>query len=75
MTVASLRHLNLQSLLDAGLMNPVKRGRPPLYKDQEERIAVLKNQKKECNQRYLARLRDAKNKLVLVECVSSTDQE
>ena len=75
MTVVSLRQVNLQSLFDAGLMQPVKRGRPPLYTTNEERILILKKQKKECNQRYLARLREAKNQLVFSECVRSAVEE
>ena len=54
------RKENLQTLIDAGLLHPVKRGRPCLYQTDEERLAALKQQKKVCSLRYAERVKAAR---------------
>jgi hypothetical protein len=50
----------VQSLQDQGLLRPSKRGRPPIYKSDEERREALLAQKRACNHRYEDKLRAAK---------------
>ena len=54
------RKESLQTLMDAGLLQPVKRGRPPIYENDEDRLAALKKQKKVCSQRYGERIKAAR---------------
>ena len=46
------RRESLRTLMEAGLLQPLKRGRPAIYENDEERLAALKQQKKVCSQRY-----------------------
>ena len=57
------RKENLQTLIEAGLLIPVKRGRPCLYQTDEERLAALKQQKKVCSLRYAERAKAARTLL------------
>ena len=54
------RKESLQTLMDAGLLQPVKRGRPPIYENDDDRLAALKKQKKDCSQRYGERIKNAR---------------
>jgi len=58
--MSSRRKESLQTLMDAGLLQPLKRGRPSIYKNDEERLAALKKQKKDCSQRYTERVKEAR---------------
>jgi hypothetical protein len=60
MSVAEKRKRSLQTLIDAGVLHPLKRGRPPIYENDEERLAVLKSQKARCNKRHADRVKDAR---------------
>jgi hypothetical protein len=64
------RKESLQTLMDAGLLQPLKRGRPAIYETDEERIATLRQQKKVCSQRYGERVKLAR--ALLKESVRST---
>ena len=57
------RKENLQTLIDVGLLIPVKRGRPCLYQTDEKRLAALKQQKKVCSLRYAERVKAARTLL------------
>ena len=56
---AQKRRELVQALQDQGLLQPSKRGRPPLYKTDEERREALLAQKRVCNRRYDKKLRTA----------------
>jgi sugar-specific transcriptional regulator TrmB len=56
------RH-TLRDLIEKGYVEPVKRGRPPLYATDEERRAAKKAQQQECVKRHAARVREAKRLL------------
>ena len=58
-------------MMDAGLLQPVKRGRPPIYENDEDRLAALKKQKKVCSQRYGERIKAAR--ALLKESMRSAD--
>ena len=57
------RKETLQTLMDAGLLQPSKRGRPPIYENDEERLDALRRQKKVCSQRYAERVKAARTLL------------
>ena len=57
------RKETLQTLLDAGLLQPTKRGRPSIYENDEERLDALRRQKKVCSQRYAERVKAARTLL------------
>ena len=64
MTVRNERRKeNLQILIETGLLQPVKRGRPCLYQNDEDRQAALKQQKKICSLRYAERVKSARTLL------------
>jgi len=65
------RKESLQTLMDAGLLRPLKRGRPPIYENDEERLAALKQKKKVCSQRYGERVKAAR--ALLKESARSSD--
>ena len=65
------RKETLQTLLDAGLLQPTKRGRPSMYENDEERLDALRRQKKVCSQRYAERVKAAQ--VLLKESARSTD--
>ena len=46
--------------MDAGLLQPLKRGRPPLYETDTERAAALKRQKQMCDQSRKERVKNAR---------------
>ena len=58
--IATRRRESLQTLMDAGLLQPLKRGRPAVYENDEERLAALKQQKKVCSRRYTERVKVAR---------------
>ncbi len=60
---AESRKRLLETLHERGLMPPSKRGRPCLYHTDEERRAVLREQKKLCSRRYDERVRAARQLL------------
>jgi hypothetical protein len=65
------RKETLQTLMSAGLLQPVKRGRPQIYENDEERLAALKLQKQVCSHRYTERVKAAR--MLLKENMRSTD--
>ena len=65
------RKENLQTLIDVGLLIPVKRGRPCLYQTDEERLATLKQQKKVCSLRDAERVKAAR--AILKDLPSNVD--
>ena len=71
-SVGEKRKQSLQTLLDAGVLQYLKRGRPPLYENDEERFAALKNQKAACNKRRLERVKVAR--ALLKEITRSTGE-
>jgi hypothetical protein len=66
------RKETLQTLLDAGLLQPTKRGRPSIYENDEERLDALKQQKKLCSQRYAERVKAAR--ILIKENARSTNE-
>ena len=54
----------LQELIDNGFLEPVKRGRPAVYANDEERRAAHKVQQKECMKRHLARVKEARARML-----------
>ena len=57
----------LQELIDTGFLEPVKRGRPCVYKTDEERRAAHKAQQRECMKRHLARIKEARKRMIEAE--------
>ncbi len=55
---------SLQELIDNGFLEPVKRGRPAVYTNDEERRAAHKVQQKECMKRHLARIKEARARML-----------
>ncbi len=68
--VAERRKESLQSLVDAGYLQPLKRGRPAIYQNGDERRAALKLHNNICSQRYGERVRAAR--ALLNDSVRST---
>lgn len=58
--MSSRRRESLQTLMDAGLLQPLKRGRPSIYKNDEDRLEALRKQKKDCSLRYTERVKAAR---------------
>jgi hypothetical protein len=58
--------------LQSGLLQPLKRGCPAIYENDEERLAALKNQKAACNKRRLERVKVAR--ALLKEITRSTGE-
>ena len=70
--VAQRRKESLQTLIDSGFLQPLKRGRPQIYQNDEDRLAALKEQKKACSRNYGERVRAAR--ALLKEAPRSTDE-
>ena len=51
--------VSLQELVEKGFLQPVKRGRPPLYATDEERRAVHRAQQRACVRRHAQRVKEA----------------
>ena len=51
--------VSLQELVEKGFLQPVKRGRPPLYATDEERRAVHRAQQRACVRRHAERVKEA----------------
>ena len=49
----------LRDLVEKGLVQPVKLGRPPIYKTDEERKAAHREQQRACVKRHAARVKEA----------------
>ena len=51
--------VSMQELVEKGYLQPVKRGRPPLYATDEERRAVHRAQQRACVRRHAQRVKEA----------------
>ncbi len=51
--------ITVAELVSQGFLQPSKRGRPPLYETDEERLAVKRAQQRECMKRHNARVKEA----------------
>lgn len=56
--------VSMQELIDNGFLEPIKRGRPCVYKTDEERQAAHKAQQRECMKRHSARLKEARARMI-----------
>jgi hypothetical protein len=50
-------------LIEKGFLQPIKKGRPPLYATDEERKQAHKTQQKACVKRHAERVQEANRKL------------
>jgi hypothetical protein len=60
MPSAKKQSVSLQELVEKGFLQPLKRGRPPLYNTDEERREVHRAQQRECVKRHAERVREAR---------------
>ena len=60
MTATKRPNVSLQELVEKGFLQPLKRGRPPLYKTDEERREVHRAQQRECVRRHAERVKQAR---------------
>ena len=51
--------VSLQELVEKGFLQPVKRGRPPLYATDEERREVHRAQQRACVRKHAERVKEA----------------
>ena len=66
---ARKQSVSLQELIEQGYLEPVKRGRPPLYASDEERRAVHHAQQKECVRRHNERVQTARKLMQQAQAV------
>jgi hypothetical protein len=59
--------LSLKELIENGFLEPIKRGRPCVYKTDEERQAAHKAQQRECMKRHNIRLKEARTRMIEAE--------
>ena len=56
--------ISLRELVEKGIIEPVKRGRPCLYATEAERREAHKAQQRECVKRHAARVKEARRTLM-----------
>jgi hypothetical protein len=66
--------ISIRELVEKGFLQPLKRGRPPLYATEEERREAHKAQQRECVKRHTARIKEARRAMNAVEAKPARSQ-